>query len=273
MGAISQTEAAAAPPISVLPDESHFLQARAFLRRWRNRPRTAQPASATDALPAEVSLPSIVWQHYRHFAWVVHEQRLMMLVLALLFATDALVWTAVFQLDRKAPLVVRAAPSLKEAAATFYGATPVSYDQLVFFLQGSLPLLYSLDERGHPLLPLAQGLVAPDVYHEAERRLTASERDVRANRMTQSLTITGVSDVVADSKSGRAAAYVRGYLTITVPQQNATFFPWRAQALLEANPVSQLNPYPFYLLRLEKKLGAEAVAWDETHDNSSLLQP
>ncbi len=226
-----------------------------------------------DDVPTEVAMPEVVWQHYRHFAWVVHEQRLVMLVLAFLVATDGLVWTAALQLEKKAPLVVRAAPSLKEAAASFYSATPVSYDQLAFFLQGCLPLLYALDERGHPLLPLAQGMVAPEVYHEAERRLTTAERDVRANRMTQSLTVTGVTDVVADNKSGRAAAYVRGYVTVTVPQQSATFFPWRAQVLLEANPVSQLNPYPFYLLRLEKKLGAEAVAWDETHDNGSLLQP
>jgi hypothetical protein len=273
MGAFSQTEVPAASPIAALPDESHFLQARAFLRRWRTRRKPIPAASAADDVPSEVAIPEVVWRHYRHFAWVIHEQRLLMLVLGFLMATDALVWTAAWQLGRRAPLVVRAAPSLKEAAASFYGSTPVSYDQLAFFLQGCLPLLYSIDERGHPLLPLAQGMVAPEVYHEAERRLTAADRDVRTNRMTQTLTITGVTDVVADNKSGRAAAYVRGYLTITVPQQGATFFPFRAQALLEANPVSQLNPYPFYLLRLDRKLGADAVAWDETHDNGSLLQP
>ena len=124
----------------------------------------------------------------------------------------------------QAPGRRRAGPSLKEAAAAFYGVPDISYDAVAFFLNGCLPLLYSIDDSGHPLLALAQGLVAPEVYGEAERRLGASGHDVQANRMTQGLALTGVTDVVTDARSGRAAAYVRGYLTVTVRHAEAQFF-------------------------------------------------
>ena len=121
----------------------------------------------------------------------------------------------------KLPLVVRAAPSLKEAAAAYYGAPEVSYDQAAFFLQGCLPLLYGADAEGHPMLALAQGLVAPEIYGEAERRLDASRRDLEANAMTQTLSITGLTDLVADAKSGRAAARLGGYITVTLHRREA----------------------------------------------------
>ena len=164
-------------------------------------------------------------------------------------------------------------PSLKEAAARFYGFPEVSYDQLAFFLHGCLPLLYAADDSGHPLLPLVQGLVAPEVYREAERRLDGSGPAMLAHRMTQSLTLSGVSDVIADAKSGRAAAYVRGYITVTVRHAEAEFYPWRAQVVLAVNPASRLNPYPFYLLSCEPRTGPSAPGWDRTHRGRDLLAP
>ena len=166
-----------------------------------------------ETVPAEITLPPAAWRHYRHFAWVIHEQRLLVLVLGLLLAACGLVWSLAWRLQHKPAVVVRAAPSLKEAAADFYGIPEISYDQMAFFLHGCLPLLYATDDGGHRLLPLAQGLVAPEIYTAAERRLNQAGPAVLANRITQSLTITGVSDVVADARSRRAAAYVRGYVT------------------------------------------------------------
>ena len=177
-------------------------------------------------------MPPEAWTHYRRFSWVVHEQRLLVLVLGVFLAACIGIWALALNLGRKPAVVVRAGPSLKEAAVAFYGAPDVSYDAVAFFLHGCLPLLYSIDDSGHPLLALAQGLVAPEVYGEAERRLNASGPDVQANRMTQSLALTGITDVVSDARSGRAAAYVRGYLTVTVRHSEAQFFPWRAQVLL-----------------------------------------
>lgn len=221
--------------------------------------------------PADPDLPTEVRSHYRHFAWVVHEQRLLMLVLAFLAAACGMVWILAWRLARKAPAVVRAPASLKEAAAAFYGVPEVAYDQMAFFLHGCLPLLYAADENGHLLLPLAQGLVAPEIYTRAERRLDAARRAVAANRVTQALTLTGVSDVVADAPSRRAAAYVRGYLTVTLRREEAQFFPWRAQVLLEVNPAGRLNAWPFFLARLEDRVGPSAPAWDRTHDEARLL--
>lgn len=270
MGLISQEGAG---PGAVIPEASHHLQAAAFLSRWRNRLRRAAPKPAADRVPARVELPSAVWQHYRSFAWVAFEQRLVLLVLAALLVCCALVWTLALHLEKKTPVVVRAAKTLKEASVAYYGSPQVSYDQLAFFLHGCLPLLYTATDSGHPLLPLAQGLVDPEIYRAAEQRLNAAAADMKANQMTQSLTLTGLADVVADSQSGRAAAYVRGYLAVTVRSTGVTFFPWRAQVLVEANPVGRLNPYPFYVIGFDSKTGPEALAWDETHDNRSLLKP
>ena len=196
-----------------------------------------------------------------------------MLVMGFLVAGCALIWSVAWHLQHKPPIVVRAAPSLKETALAYYGVPEISYDQIAFFLNGSLPLLYEADEAGHRLLPLAQGLVAPEIYTEAERRLTRSAQLVSANRVTQSLTLTSVSDVVADAPSRRAAAYVRGYLTVTVRNAEAEFFPWRGQVLLEVNPIGRLNPWPFYLLRFEDRTGPLAPEWDQSHDNRQWLEP
>jgi hypothetical protein len=218
--------------------------------------------TAAARLPSEARLPPVVWRHYRHTAWVVHEQRLLVLALGFVLAACALVWSLAWHLGRKPAVVVRAGPSLKEAAAAFTGVPEISFDQMAFFLHGCLPLLYAADPDGHRWLPLAQGLVAPDVYGAAERRLAASGPAIREHGMTQSLTVTDVEDVVADGPSRRAGATVRGFLTVTTRDSAARFFPWRAQALLEVNPVSRLSPWPFYLLRLEQSAGPAAEAAD-----------
>ena len=62
-------------------------------------------------------------------------------------------------------------------------------------------------------------------------------------------------------------------MTVTVHRAEAQFFPWRARVLLEVNPPSRLNPYPFYLLRLEQRTGPEALAWDQTPDEADRLDP
>jgi hypothetical protein len=61
---------------------------------------------------------------------------------------------------------------------------------------------------------------------------------------------------------------VRGYLTVTLRQAEAQFFPWRARTLVALNPVSRLNPYPFYLLRCEERTGPEALDWDRVGDRA-----
>ena len=105
------------------------------------------------------------------------------------------------------------------------GVRKSPYDQMAFFLQGCLPLLLAADASGHPLLPLVQGLVAPEIYRAAEKQLGKSGPAMLEHRMTQSLSITGVGDVITDAKSGRAGAYLRGYVTVTVQHAEAEFFP------------------------------------------------
>lgn len=252
-------------------DDTHRLQAAELWRRWRGRKRA--PAARGALVPKAVDLPPELRRHYRHFSWVIYEQRLLVLVLGFLFGGSLLVWSLALRLRHKAPLVVRAGPSLKESAAGFYGRPEISYDQMAFFLHSCLPLLLAADDSGHPLLPLVQGLVAPEIYRAAEKQLGKSGPAMLAHRMTQALSITEVSDVMTDAKSGRAGAYLRGYLTVTVRRAEAEFFPWRAQVVLAVNPVSRLNPYPFYLLRCEQRIGPAAPAWDRAHDGRGLLLP
>jgi len=259
------------PPTLAPVEDSHRRQAAVFWRRWRARRKA--PARAAAFVPAEAPLPPEVWRHYRAFSWVLHEQRLLLLVLGFSCGGCLLVWTLAWHLRQKPPVVVRARPSLKEAAAAFYGGPEITYDQMAFFLQGCLPLLVAADGSGHPFLPLVQGLVAPEIYRAAEQGLNRSGGAMAANRMTQALTLTGVEDVVSDAPSGRAGAYLRGYLTVTVRRAAAEFFPWRARVVLAVNPVSRLNPYPFYLLRCEQRTGPEALAWDQTHESGAGLAP
>ena len=271
MGSNSQGDAPDA--IATAPEPSHFLQATAFLNRWRSRRGRAAPHPAAESIPTHAELPLALRGHFRSFAWVVHEQRLMLLLLAAVASCTTAVWALALHLERKPPVVVRAAKTLKESAAAFYGTSQVSYDQMAFFLHGCLPLLYAASDSGYPLLPLAQGLVDPEIYRAAEQRLRTVAPELKSNQMTQSLALTGFADVVADSQSGRAAAYVRGFLAVTVRNSGVTFFPWRAQVIVEANPLGRLNPYPFYVIGLETKTGPEALAWDTTHDNRELLNP
>ncbi len=254
-------------------DPTHRLQAAAFLKRWRSRAFPARSPEAGTGVPDRVEMPPEVRTHYRHFSWVIHEQRLVVAVGGVLFAACVAVWGLAWHLGRKPPVVVRARPSLKEEAAAFYGGPEISYDSLSFFLNGTLALLHSNDDSGHPLLPLAQGAVAPDVYNDAERRLDGAGPDVQAHRMTQTLTVTGIGDVVADAKSGRAAAYVRGYVTVTMHRSEAHFFPWRARVLVAIHPASRLNPYPFFLLRCEERMGPDAATWDSNHENFGMAPP
>lgn len=249
------------------------LQAAAFLRRWLARRGAGTADGSRPAVPAGAPLPPRAWRHYRHFAWVVHEQRILVLVLGFLSGGCLLAWSAAWSLGKKPAVVIRAGPSLKAAAAAQSGSSEVSYDQLAFFLHGCLPLLHSTDDAGHPLLPLAQGVVAPDVYRDAEARLDSSAADILANRMTQTLTLTGVSDVVSDPRSGRAAAYVRGYLTVTLRRAEARFFPWRGRVLLAVNSAGRLNPYPFYLLACEERTGPRALAWDMEREGRNSPPP
>jgi hypothetical protein len=195
----------------------------------------------------------VAWRHYRHFSWVVHEQRIVLLVLGFFLAGSLWIWRLAACLEARPPLFVRAGPSLRETAGAFYGKPEASYDALALFLQGSVPLLFATSDAGHPLLPLAQGLVAPDIYRRAQERLDGSALQVLKNRMTQSLTLTEVDDLAADAESGRAAARLRGYLAVTFDGSGARVFPWAADAVLAANIPGRLDPYPFYLLSLDER--------------------
>ena len=227
------------------------LQAASLLQRWRRR--RAPGVATARPVPEAVAWPEPAAEPMRSFAWVIHEQRLMGLLLIVLAAATGFIWLAAGSLARKPAVVVRAGPTLKAAAARFYGTADISYDQLAFFLHGCIPLLYASQAGQSPLLPLAEGLVAPEICREAEKRLTAHAGAMAKEGMTQSLTMTGIDNVVADAAAGRAGAELSGYLSVTTRGGTVQFFPWQAKAVVAVNPGSRLDPYPFYLLTLEAR--------------------
>ena len=227
------------------------LQAAALVRRWRLRPPRLR--AVLSDVPSEVAWPAAAAEARRSFAWVIHEQRLVGLLLVVLGAATGFVWLAAGSVARKPAVVVRAGPSLKAAAASFYGTAEVSYDQLAFFLHGCVPLLYACQVGRSPLLPLAEGLVAPEICREAEKRMAVHAAAMAAQGLTQALTLTDITNVVADAAAGRAGADLGGYLSVTTGEGKTQFFRWHGRAVVAVNPGSRLDPYPFYLLTLEAK--------------------
>jgi len=204
-------------------------------------------------------------------AYSIHEQRLVGLVLGILFLAASFIWALNIEISRKPTLVLRAPSSLKQESQKLTRASNISYDQLAFFILAVLPRLYAVDENGYPFLPLLQGVVDPPILNRVEAGFNQLGSDLKLNHMTQSLTLTAIHDVVADEKLGRAAAYVKGYVCITLNESRVKFYPYRAQVLLAVNPVGLLNPYPFYVLRCEEKIGTKALEWDAQHDNKRFL--
>lgn len=204
-------------------------------------------------------------------AFSIHEQRLVGVILALLFLASGCVWTINYELSKKQTFVLRAPLSLKQEAQKLTGSVSISYDQLAFFIIAVLPRLYSVDENGYPFLPLIQGLIDPSIISHAEAGFNQLGSELKSNHMTQTLTVTAINDVIADEKLGRAAAYVKGNVCVTLNQARVLFYPYRAQVLLAVNPVGLLNPYPFYILKCEEKIGAKAIEWDLQHDNKRFL--
>lgn len=199
-------------------------------------------------------LPPAAERHYRAFAFVVHEQRLMALLLGAMAAATGLIWLTAVSLKEKPAVMVRAPLSLREAAGRFASGADLSYDQLAFFLNGCVPLLYAVSDGQHPWLSLAEGLVSPDLCREAEHRFAAHSRDVAAQSLSQALELSDIDSVVSDKASGRVAARLRGVLRVSSADAAPREFPWAAKAVLTANPRGRLNPYPFYLLSLEPEV-------------------
>jgi len=212
-----------------------------------------------------------VTRRLQQIVYSIHEQRLVALILSLLFLASAFIWALNFEFSKKPTLVLRAPSSLKQEAQTLSSSTSVSYDQLAFFIIAVLPRLYAIDGNGHPFLALLQGVVDPGILARVESGFNVLERDLKINHMTQSLTLTSILDVVSDEKLGRAAAYVKGNVCVTFNESRVKFYPYRAKILLAVNPVGLLNPYPFYVLKCEEKIGAKALEWDLQHDNKRFL--
>lgn len=170
---------------------------------------------------------------------------------------------------QRPPMVMVAPDSLDESERTLFGAdTEVSVDDLYLYLNSTLPLMHQLDETGAPNLLLLRGMVAPELYEEAAFELAKSEKQAKKNFIVQNLIITRIQDVVVDKERGRVNAYVKGYLAIIVQSRGKNvILPYRADVIMDMQPPSRLNRFPFQMLKRQWKVGQTAMDWDGTRES------
>lgn len=216
-----------------------------------------------DATP-KGPLPAVIQGHFRHYAWTVYLLRLLVVNLLVLLIATGSVWFFAYRLGVKQPLLARAPLSLKQKAEAYYTINEVTYDAVALFLATTLPLLQAVDDGGYPLLGLTRGLVSGKIYETARAGMDRDLAKIRKNMIHQHLQVTRVMNVLADPDTRRIAAYVKGYLVVTI-QKGSTppvFIPYRAHVVLEQNPPSKLNFAPYFLLQKEERINADALAWD-----------
>lgn len=208
--------------------------------------------------------PSIVQQHFKHFAFTTYILRSMAAMMVALLIANVAVWFAAHQLSSKPALLYRALPSLKAQADAHFKMDDVSFDSVAFFVTSTLPLLHGVNDGDYGPLELARGMVAPSIITEARQSFERDMGVIRKNMIHQNLYITEVTHVVSDPKTRRVGAYAKGWLVVAVRKgaTPAILIPYRADVVLEANPPSKLNPSPYYLLRREERINDAAIAWD-----------
>lgn len=209
-------------------------------------------------------MPAVVTGHFRHYAWTVYLQRLLMANLAILIVATVVVWVMAYRLNTKQPLLVRAPQSLKQKAEDYYKLDDVTYDSVALFLTTTLPLLQAVDDGGYPMLGLTRGMVSGKIYEAARQGLERDLPKIRKNMIHQHLQVTRVMNVLADPKSRRIAAYVKGYIVVAIQKGSTApvVIPYRAHVVLENNPPSKLNPSPYFLVEKEERINNAALAWD-----------
>ena len=225
-------------------------------------PQPSQPAPQLDMFSA--SGDSAMGKELKRYAYVKWLLRVLTVSILINVAVVAMLFVAGLLAGHRPLVQVTARPSLAAEAEAFFGSeTKVSADDLLFFLNTVLPLMHRIDDRGNPELPLLRGMISPKEYERVEKEMVRLSDLAKKNIAIQNLVVTRVEDVEQDSSGSRISAYVRGYLAIIVQTSNRfTVVPYRAQVLLELNPPSRLNRFPFVLLKRDWRMDKAAIDWD-----------
>jgi hypothetical protein len=138
-------------------------------------------------------------------------------------------------------------------------------DRIIYFLHTVLTLKNGVTSEGAPFLGWLQGLVAAELYTQASRTVSRNLRSVVAQGMTQSLVIEKITDFDVERRdgreTGRISAIVHGTLAIQATKTSkggalALPQPYRALVVIDTLPVTNLNPYGYYLVSLREATGA-----------------
>lgn len=200
-------------------------------------------------------------ERYAFVKWVL---RLLAAALILAGASVAAVVIAGVMVRKRPTYTLVAPPSLAAEADAFYAGEPeANLDDLIIFLNTTLPLMHKVDDRGSPDLLLLRSLVTPAIYEEVRAELGRSARTAKQNLIIQNLVITRIEDVDVKKDRGRVGAYVKGYLTIIIQSRNKhVIMPYRAEVVMDLTPPSRLNRFPFVMVRREVRTDKAATEWD-----------
>jgi hypothetical protein len=175
--------------------------------------------------------------------------------------------TAKMARDRPQQMVATTG-DLRERIRAHFSTTGIRKDNIVFFLQGVLTLKNGITVQGAPFQILLQGLVSTEVYQQSVALVQRNIGSIRSQDMSQSLVIEDVGGIDYDTANKRMSVVVKGEMMIQASRTKsgaplAIKYPYRALCILDVLPVSDLNPYGYYLVSLREEIGTkEAKAFD-----------
>jgi hypothetical protein len=233
--------------------------------------RRRAPGAAPSAAPAQTAFeeaapPGEVLDRARSHGEVALMQRLVQvavianLLLAGLFAVT-------YQVARNRPLQQIAAPGdLRDQIRRQLDVQGVRKDDVVGFLYFVLTLKHEVSPAGAPFLPLLQGLVAADIYRDAQAEVERNLDTIKNRSMVQSLVVEDIVDLDFDPATRRVSATVIGKVELRAANTQrggplVQSVDYRARAILDVLPPSQLNRHGYFLLApLREVFGRQNVA-------------
>jgi hypothetical protein len=226
------------------------LVARLVKRREPVAPSTRPPLAEVMAEPGP---PPEVLSRARTSGEVSALMRLVQVAVVgnLLFAGF---FAASYQVARSRPVQQIAAPGdLREQIRRQLDQTGVRKDDIVGFLYFVLTLKHEVSPAGAPFLPLLQGLVAADIYRDAQAEVERNLPTIKSRAMVQSLVVEDIADLDFDPATRRVGATVVGKVEIRAANTQrggplVQSVEYRARAILDMLPPSELNRHGYFLL-------------------------
>jgi hypothetical protein len=204
----------------------------------------------------------------KHFAEMEWAKGLMMQEIVqtgILALVGLLIWSAVFRLKNRTTGYVALGPSLSQQMAE---VAPVSikYDILMLFLRQTLGTLGQIDDKSMgSAVDSLRGIVHPSIIAATKKTNESKRKSIQEMGVIQDLHIEKIRNVVADEAKGQVRLFVHGFIPVTIERGETgtrlVRVPYVARVVLEKTLPGDLNPFPFYMLEREERIGASALSW------------